>query len=83
MDPIMANKTWEIVDLPPSCKPIDCKGIFKKKLKIDGTIDKFKVMLVVKSFTQKHRIDYFDIYSPIARIATIRVLFVIASIQKE
>ena len=63
MDSIMANKTWELVDLPPSSKPIDCKWIFKKKLKVDGTITKFKAKLVTKRFTQKYGIDYFDTYS--------------------
>ena len=81
MDLIMANKTWELVDLPLGSEPIAWK-IFKKELKVDGTIDKFKARLVAKGFTQKHGLDYFDTYSPVVRIATIRVLLVIDSIQK-
>ena len=82
MDSIMTNKTWELVDLPPGSKPIDCKWIFKKKLKVDESMDNFKARLVAKRFTQKHGIDYFDTYSLVVRIATIRVLLVIVSIQK-
>ena len=78
---IMTNRTWELVDLPPGSKPISCKWIFKKKLKVDGTIDKFKVRLVAKGFTQKYGMDYFDTYSPVARIATIRMLLALASIK--
>ena len=51
-------------------------------MKVDGTIDKFKVRLVAKGFTQKQGIDYFDTYSSVARIATIRLLIALASIHK-
>jgi len=33
-------------------------------------------------FNQRHDIDYFDRYAPVARIATIRVLIALAAIQK-
>ncbi|GJW28897.1 zinc finger, CCHC-type containing protein [Tanacetum coccineum] len=46
MDSIMGNNTWVLADLPPCCKPIGCKWIFKIKLKVDGTIEKFKARLV-------------------------------------
>jgi hypothetical protein len=38
--------------------------------------------LVAKGFTQKEGVDYFDTYSPVARITSIRVLFALASIYK-
>ena len=56
--------------------------MFKRKLKPDGTIDKFKARLVAKGYKQKHNVDYFDNYSPVTRIASIRILFAIASIYK-
>ena len=56
MDSIMGNKTWKVVDLPPGSKPFGCKWIFKKKMTVDGTIDKFKARLVVKGFIQKRLI---------------------------
>ncbi|GJU78644.1 zinc finger, CCHC-type containing protein [Tanacetum coccineum] len=40
MDSIMDNNTWVLVDLPTGCKPLGCKWIFKRKLKVDETIEK-------------------------------------------
>ncbi|GKA15654.1 zinc finger, CCHC-type containing protein [Tanacetum coccineum] len=76
----MGNNTWVLADLPPGCKPLGCKWIFKIKLKVDGNIKKFKARLVIQGFRQKSRIDYFDTYDPVARISTIRLLIALASI---
>jgi hypothetical protein len=78
---IMSNHTWEIVDLPQGAKPIGCKWIFKKKLKSDGSVEKYKARLVAKGYTQKKDFDYFDTYSPVARMTSIRVAIALASIH--
>ncbi|KAL0342432.1 UNVERIFIED_CONTAM: hypothetical protein Scaly_1905800 [Sesamum calycinum] len=46
-DSIMGNNTWVLADLPSGCKPSGCKWIFKKKMRVDGTIEKFKARLVI------------------------------------
>nr|GEW77296.1 zinc finger, CCHC-type [Tanacetum cinerariifolium] len=45
---IMENNTWVLSDLPPGCKPLGCKWIFKRKTKVNGIIDKFKARLVIQ-----------------------------------
>ena len=70
MDSIISNGTWEITDLPAGCKPVGCKWIFRRKRRPDGTIEKYKAHLVAKGFTQKKEEDYFDTYSPVARLPT-------------
>ncbi|GJZ85465.1 zinc finger, CCHC-type containing protein, partial [Tanacetum coccineum] len=78
---IMENNTWVLSDLPPGCKPLGCKWIFKRKMKLNGTIDKFKARLVIQGFRQKEGINYFNTYAPVARITTIRLLLTLAAIH--
>nr|GEW77067.1 zinc finger, CCHC-type [Tanacetum cinerariifolium] len=70
-----------LANLISGCKPLGCKWIFKRKLKVDGIIKKFKARLVIKSFKQKSGINYFDTYALVARISTIRLLIAMASIH--
>jgi len=78
----MKNNTWTLVDLPKGAKTIGCKWIFKKNYHPDGSIEKYKTRLVVKGFTQKHNINYFDTFSLVTRISSIRVLLALAFIHK-
>jgi len=78
----LSNNTWVLVDLPLGSKPIWYKWVFRRKYNTDGSIQTLKARLVVKDFTQKEGVYYFDTYSPVARITSIRVLFALASIYK-
>ncbi|KAF3638365.1 putative phosphoserine aminotransferase, chloroplastic-like [Capsicum annuum] len=80
IDSILSNHTWELVDLPPGNKSLGSKWIFKRKIKTDRTIDKYKARLVVKGFKQKKGLDYFDTYSPVTRIMLIRMLIALAAV---
>ena len=76
----MQNHTSELVNLPPSSKPIGCKWTFKGKLNVDGTIDKYKARLVGKGHKQKEGLDFFNTYSSVTRITSIRLVIAIAAI---
>ena len=81
VDSILQNHTWELVDLPPGCKPLGSKWIFKRKMKADGSIDKYKARLVIKGYRQREGLDYFDTYSPVTRINSIRMILAIAALR--
>ncbi|GJS27565.1 reverse transcriptase domain-containing protein [Tanacetum coccineum] len=62
-------------------KSIGHKGIFKKKLRPDDTIEKYKAHLVAKGYRQKEGQDFFATYSPVIRITSIRTPIVIVVIH--
>ena len=68
------------MDLSLGCKPLGYKWIFKRKLKADGTIDKYKAKLVIKGYRQHEGLDYFDTYSLVMRITSIRMILAIAAL---
>lgn len=76
---IVKNQTWELVHLPPDKHPIDVKWVFKLKRKPDGSIAKHKARLVARGFLQQEGIDYSEVYAPVARMETIRLVIAIAS----
>nr|GEU71805.1 hypothetical protein [Tanacetum cinerariifolium] len=53
IDSIMGNNTWVLADLTLGSKPLGCKWIFKRKLKVDGTVEKFKAILIIHQMDVK------------------------------
>ena len=79
IDSIIHNHTWELVDLPPGCKPLSSKWVFKRKHKVYGSIDKYKARLVIKGYKQTEGLDYFDTYSLV--INSIRMVLAIVALR--
>ncbi|GJS05798.1 ribonuclease H-like domain, reverse transcriptase, RNA-dependent DNA polymerase [Tanacetum coccineum] len=82
LDSINRNNTWKLTSLPPGHKAIGLKWVFKTKRDADGKIIKHKARLVAKGYIQEHGIDFEEVFAPVARMETIRLLLAIAANNK-
>ncbi|GKA57199.1 retrotransposon protein, putative, ty1-copia subclass [Tanacetum coccineum] len=79
MQSMIDNMVWVLVDLPPGCKTVGSKWIFKKKTDMDGIVHTYKARLIAKGYTQLYGVDYEETFSPVVDIRAIRILISIAA----
>ncbi|XP_075480740.1 uncharacterized protein LOC142521421 [Primulina tabacum] len=68
LDAMEANSTWTMVPLPPGKHAIGCRWVYKIKYMSDDSVDRHKARLMAKGYTQQEGIDFFETFSPVAKI---------------
>jgi hypothetical protein len=68
-----------LVDLPAGTKPIGLKWVYKVKRDEQGVIVKYKAHLVAKGYVQRPGIDFDEVYAPVARLGSVRLLLAVAT----
>ncbi|CAL2245805.1 unnamed protein product [Prunus armeniaca] len=70
MQALQKNSTWELVPLPSGKRTVGCRWIYTIKLKVDGSIERYKARLVAKEYTQRYGVDYQETFALVAKINT-------------
>jgi hypothetical protein len=76
---LLANHTWSLTTLPQHCIAVACKWTYKLKFSADGSIARYKARLVVKGYSQRPSIGFFETYSPVVCMDSIRVILSIVA----
>ena len=71
--------TWSTVPRLPNKNVVGSKWVFRIKRKADGSVEKYKARLVACGFTQVYSVNYFDTFSPVAKLASFRTILAIAA----
>ena len=71
---LKAAGMWEIVDAPKGVNVVGSKWVFRVKKDAAGNVIHYKACLVAQGFSQVLGVDYFDMFTPVAHLASIRTV---------
>ncbi|GJP58372.1 hypothetical protein CLOP_g6300 [Closterium sp. NIES-67] len=77
---LIENETWDLCDLPPGKKAITSKMIYRHKYGPEGELTRYKSRLVARGFQQTKGKDYDEVFAPVGKGTTLRVLLAIAAL---
>lgn len=79
LDSLGAHNTWDLTELPKGHKAIPVKWVFDVKRDVTGKVARFKARLVAKGFLQTQGIDFTEVFAPVSRHPSLRVLLAVAA----
>ncbi|CAA6673729.1 unnamed protein product [Spirodela intermedia] len=80
MRALAKNQTWDLIELLQDMKTVGCKWVYLVKYKSDGSIERYKALMVAKGYTQIYGIDYQETFAPVAKMNIVYFLLPLAAI---
>ncbi|CAA7036547.1 unnamed protein product [Microthlaspi erraticum] len=72
---LMKNHTWDLIDKPDGARVVGSKWLYTIKSGIPGVeLKRFKCRLVAQGFSQTEGVDYNEIFSPVVKHVSIRIM---------
>jgi len=68
------QNVWTIVPILSNRNIVDCKWVYKIKKDSAGQITRYKARLVAKGFSQQLGTDFDELFSPVVRYDSLRLL---------
>ena len=79
--PLLRNNTWEMTNKIENQKVISCKTVLTNKLNSNGTLNRRKARIVARGCNQTYGVDYNEIFSPVARLSTLRLMIAVSVVR--
>ncbi|WKA06698.1 hypothetical protein VitviT2T_024587 [Vitis vinifera] len=79
MESLHENHSFELVKLPKGKRALKNRWVYRVKQEEHTSQPRYKARLVVKGFNQKKGIDFDEIFSPVVKMSSIRVVLGLAA----
>ncbi|GMF20513.1 unnamed protein product [Phytophthora fragariaefolia] len=78
---LIAHGTWKLVPLPKGKRALTSKWVFKIKYDAQGNVERYKARLVIRGYEQVKYVDYDEIFAPVIRLESLRMLLALVAIN--
>lgn len=80
-DALKRSDAWSLVERPRNKNVIGCRWVLRTKYKADGSVERRKVRLVAKGYSQQSEVDFQETFASVARQSSIRILAIAAQLD--
>ena len=76
---VKENDDWDVILKPAGRKIVSSRWVYKAKGNAQGEVERYKARLVAKGFSQILGQDYDEIFAPVVRYDSLRLLLALSA----